>query len=162
MENILSFQTTMNIWPSGSQHKTPHAPKCHYLFRKFIGLLIIDYLIKGKLVRWGDECLFTSGPLVSGWFGERDREASMRRAPRHRTKSLFVWMKQKKGPLSLQPRRLNISVCVSEFKKYIKDGWTDGRMDGRVNCGSGIFPTTCFSVPTHPEGKWERWCSPKR
>lgn len=80
METILCFQTTMNIWPSGSQHKTPHAPKCHYLFRKFIGLLIIDHLIKGKLVRWGDECLFTSGPLVSGWFGQRDREASVRRA----------------------------------------------------------------------------------
>lgn len=126
MENILSFQTTMNIWPSGSQHKTPHAPKCHYLFRKFIGLLIIDHLIKGKLVREGDECLFTSGPLVSGWFGERDREASMRLAPRHLAKSLFSQIRQigvhPMAPLSsawetFQPRWHRITLIL-QFKLF--------------------------------------------
>lgn len=135
----------MNIWPSGSQHKTPHAPKCHYLFRKFIGLLIIDHLIKGKLVRWGDECLFTSGPLVSGWFGERDREASMRRDPRHRTKSGFIQIRQigahLMGPLwtSWEPdwpqatavwvslfSLISFSVWVSEGQKRRFDGQESG------------------------------------
>lgn len=149
METILSFQTTMNIWPSGSQHKTPHAPKCHYLFRKFIGLLIIDHLIKGKLVRWGDECLFTSGPLVSGWFEERDREASMRRDPRHRTKSGFI-----------QIRQIGAHLMGPLWTSWEPD-WPQTLLPGYSSLGFSFFThiIQCEFLNDRKDGLTDRWWS---
>ena len=104
--------------------KTAHKPSRHYLFRKFIGVLIIDHLIKGgSWVAVGSECLFTNALLVSAWFGDARQSGAELRVTFDRSENVdfcrhLAFRKRSKNSLT-EPNTLGSGLLESQWPSLL-------------------------------------------